>query len=75
VIPALIEAIEDEDTLSQIRIFWRVADILARFGKAAEQAIPALQRAAEYDDPDYPKIAEQAIRKIRTATASGNTTD
>jgi len=65
VIPALIAAIEDEDTVDQIRIFWRVADILGRFGKAAEPAIPALERAAQYDDPDYPKIVEEAISKIR----------
>lgn len=65
VIPALIAAIEDEDTVDQIRIFWRVADILGRFGKAAEPAIPALKRAAQYDDPDYPEIVEDAISKIR----------
>ena len=65
VIPVLITAIEDEDTLCQIRIFWRVADLLGRFGKAAEPAIPALARAAQYNDPDYRKIAEKAIIRIR----------
>ncbi len=64
VIPALIAAIEDEDTLCQIRIFWRVANLLGRFGKAAEPAIPALKRGAQYDDPDYAKIAEETISKI-----------
>jgi hypothetical protein len=69
VIPALITAIEDDDTLCQIRIFWRVADLLGRFGKLAEPAIPALQKAAQYDDPDYPKIAEETISKIRGTAA------
>lgn len=65
VIPALIAAIEDENMLSQVRIFWRVAGILGRFGAAAQTAIPALEKASRYNDPDYAKIAEEAIEKIR----------
>jgi len=75
VIPKLIEAIEEEETLGQIRIFWRVADLLGQFGKKAEAAIPALEKAAQYDDPDYPRIANEAIRKIRKGKGRGDTRD
>jgi hypothetical protein len=65
VIPKLIAALEDENRLHQIRIFWRVAEILGNFGSDAWLAIPALEKAAQYDDPDYPRLARKAIEKIR----------
>lgn len=64
VIDALIKAVEDDHTLSQIRIFWRVAELLGQFGSKASSAIPALEKAANYEDSDYAQISSDAIAKI-----------
>jgi hypothetical protein len=67
-ISALIEALDSQvQASSGVKLREVAADVLGRFGKDSERAIPALERLADNDDdPQVRAIAKQAIVRIRS---------